>query len=327
MRVAWLIPVRDEVRWLRTAVASALAECGAADEVIVIDDGSVVPVEPELPRDARVRLLRMPRNGIACALEAGRKVTQAEFLARLDADDEALPGRLLLQRAALAEDAALAVVGGGMELVGVDGLPPGEGMRAYAEWINAVSDPAAEIFAECPLLHPAMMLRASAVAAVGGWCQGDFPEDYDLVLRLHAEGHRLGTVRAPVVRVRDHAQRASRSDPRYRGEAFDVLRRRGLRATPLRGPRRITLWCGPRAGKAWMRWLLAEGMALDRIIDIRPSHARLGIPVMPPAGLVGHAVDLLLVAVGSRGARPLIRARIAELRPDLREGEHWFFVR
>lgn len=327
MRVAWLIPVRDEVRWLREAVLSALRECVPGDEVLVIDDGSLVPVEPELPLDARVRLLRQPRLGIASALEAGRKATQAELLARLDADDEALPGRALLQREALLEDERLAVVGGGVELIGVEGHAPGEGMCAYAEWINAVVDPAAEIFAECPLLHPAMMLRAAAVAAAGGWRQGDFPEDYDLLLRLHAAGARLGRIAPPVVRVRDHGKRASRCDPRYRPEAFDLLRRLALRATLLREPRRVTLWCGPRAGKEWIRWLLAEGMAVDRIIDIRPSHARLGIPVLNPPQLRAHAVDLLLVAVGSRGARPIIRARLADIRPDLREGKDWFFVR
>jgi glycosyltransferase involved in cell wall biosynthesis len=327
MRVAWLIPVRDEVRWLGEAVNSALAECAPSDEVLVVDDGSVEPVARNLPRDPRVRCLRENRKGIAAALEAGRRATTADLLARLDADDVALSGRVAAQRRLFAEDPNVAAVGGGVELIGVDGRAPGEGMRAYAAWINSVADPALEIFVECPLLHPTLILRASALERVGGWRQGDFPEDYELLLRLHAAGFALRRVPECVLRMRDYEARTSRTDPRYRASAFEDLRRAGLRATLLAHPRRIILWCGPRAGKEWMRWLLTQGHSIQRVIDIRESHARLGIPVSPPEALRSLEVDLLLIAVGTRGAREEIRTRLSVLRPDLKEGRDVIFVR
>ncbi len=43
--VSWLIPVRNGRRWLAEALASALAECGPEDEVIVVDDLDQAKIE------------------------------------------------------------------------------------------------------------------------------------------------------------------------------------------------------------------------------------------------------------------------------------------
>jgi hypothetical protein len=44
----------------------------------------------------------------------------------------------------------------------------------------------------------------------------------------------------------------------------------------------------------------------------------------PPAALPDLDVDMLLVAVGARGARNQIRNELATLRPDLVEGHNWW---
>ncbi|MSR75029.1 MAG: glycosyltransferase family 2 protein [Planctomycetes bacterium] len=327
MRVSWLIPVRDGARWLHNAVASALADSQSDDEVIVIDDGSRDDPAAVLPCDTRVRLLRQTPQGIASALEAGRAAACGEFLARLDADDEAIAGRLRLQLAVMQQDAQVAIVGGACELVGDAGVPPGVGMLAYVAWLNSVRDPERELYVECPLLHPAMLLRSRALAESGGWRDGGFPEDYELVLRLVHAGWRLATVPQAVVRVRDHAGRLSRTDARYAPEAFDRLRREALRRGPLSVPCRVILWCGKRAGKDWLRWLLAEGHDVPVIVDIGRSKSRLGVPVVPPEFLRTASCSLLLVAVGTRGARALIREKLLQIRPDWQEGREFLIVR
>ena len=62
------------------------------------------------------------------------------------------------------------------------------------------------------------------------------------------------------------------------------------------------------------------------MIDIVPGTERGGSPLMPPEGLIDLNFDVLLVAVGRRGARQLIREDIARLRPDLIEGQDWWAV-
>lgn len=324
MRVSWLIPVRDGARWLGAAVRSALADSQPDDEVVVVDDGSRDQPASVLPADPRVRLHTQPPLGIVAALEAGRRLARHPLLARLDCDDLVVPGRLAAHRAVLA-DPAVAAVGGRARPIADHGEVP-EGMRLYVEWVNRQGDPHRELLVESPMFHPATTLRASAVEAIGGYREGPFPEDYDLFLRLATAGYRLHNVPQEVLAWRDRPGRLTRTDPRYRREAFLPLKQAWLAAGPLRERRRVVLWGANRAGRPWLRWLLDAGHDVPFVLDLAPFATRHGRPVQRPDALATASFDLLLVAVGARGARDEIRARIAAMRPELVEGRDWFAV-
>jgi glycosyltransferase involved in cell wall biosynthesis len=98
-----IIPARDEAGCIASTVQHLhleLALNGIPHEIVVVDDGSRDAPERVLPPDPRVRLLRQPASGIVAALEHGRFATDAPYLARLDCDDLALPGRIAAQLAA-----------------------------------------------------------------------------------------------------------------------------------------------------------------------------------------------------------------------------------
>lgn len=320
MKVAWLIPVRNGAPWLGEAVASALAECAPGDEVVVVDDGSTDAPERVLPRDPRVRLLRQPPLGIVAALEHGRREIDAPLIARLDADDLALPGRVVAQKAALAQDPRLAVVGGRAR----PGEMP-EGMARYVAWINRIEDPMRELLVESPLVHPSTLLRAEAVADVGGYRHGPFPEDYDLWLRL-AERWRLGVVDRETVAWRDRPGRLTRTDPRYARPAFLPLKLAWVERNLLPGKRSVIVWGAGKEGTPWLRWLRGRGAPVVAALDIKPGTTRQGVRVLPREAVRDLEVDLLLVAVGARGARDEIRGLLAAWRPDLVEGRDWWAV-
>ena len=317
-RVAWLIPVRDGARWLGDAVASALVQSRDDDEIVIVDDGSQDAPEQVLPRDPRIRLLRQPPQGIVAALEHGRKATCAPLLARLDCDDLALPGRLAAQRALLAACPDVVAVGGrALD----DDLP--EGMRRYVAWVNGLTDLHREILVESPLFHPGTTIRADALARVGGYRDGDFPEDYDLWLRLARIG-RLAAVSEPVVAWRDRPGRLTRTDPRYARRAFFGIKADHVREVVLPGARRVVVWGANKEGTPWIRWLLQQGVDVVAALDIYAGGARHGVPILAREAVRELVFDRLLVAVGSRGARDEIRAMIGQLRPDLVEGAQWW---
>src|SRR5947208_3071693 len=85
-------------RYLRPALASILEQDGVALELVVVDDGSTddtAAILDELARrDERVRVLRQPNQGLTDALVRGCSEARGEFIARQDADDVSLPGRL-----------------------------------------------------------------------------------------------------------------------------------------------------------------------------------------------------------------------------------------
>ncbi|MEM1418189.1 MAG: glycosyl transferase, partial [Myxococcota bacterium] len=186
----------------------------------------------------------------------------------------------------------------------------GEGLRRYVAWQNALLTPAdhrREAFVEAPLCHPATMLRAAALAEVGGYREGDFPEDYELWLRLLTRGWELAKLPALHLRWRHHEGRATFAHAKYRPEAFPPLRARYL--APLLDDGAFVLWGAGRTGKALARALEAEGRRPAYFLDVDPQkrEAR-GRPVRPTEALpAADASPFVVVAVGARGARTTIR--------------------
>lgn len=319
MRVSWLIPVRNGAPWLGAAVRSAVAQLGPDDEVVVVDDGSVDAPNRVLPDDPRIRLLRQPPLGIVAALERGRAACRGALIARLDADDVALPGRIDAQIALLAARPRVVAVGGRAR-IHRDGAPVPGGMVRYVDWVNGLTDPTAQRLVESPLFHPATTFRASAVQRVGGYQDDGLPEDYDLWLRLVAAGGQLANLPQPVLSIRDRPERLTRTDPRYSRAAFLRAKQRHLIATTLASPRRVAVWGAGKTGRRWRRWLTHSGHRVWGV-DVRPRPGW-----ADPVSLASEPIDVLLAAVGVPGARALIRDRVRALRPDWDEGSHWLCV-
>ncbi|HKU56220.1 MAG TPA: glycosyltransferase family 2 protein [Gaiellaceae bacterium] len=110
-RVSVLLPVRDEEPFLADCLASLSAQTLTAFEVVVVDDGSPSIAEEHARGDSRFRVMRQVPAGMVAASERAREEARAPLLARMDADDVALPERLELQVAAIEEE-GLAAVGG-----------------------------------------------------------------------------------------------------------------------------------------------------------------------------------------------------------------------
>ena len=322
MRVSWLLPFRNAEAWIQEAVDSMLADSTDEDELILVDDGSTDSGADGLPDDPRIRLIRQEPKGITAALETGRRAARGLWIARMDSDDRTLPGRLNAQVEFLEANPDVAVVGGRAELLELP--PPGQGMRLYVEWVNTLKDLHKELLVESPLFHPAACLRASAVEQVGGYRDGPFPEDYDLWLRLASRGHRLANLPETVIQIRDRGDRLTRTDPRYSKAAFRRVRCEFLQSGPLREPQKIVVWGGKKGARPWLQWLSQTPHELVAVIDIVPGAERAGRPLLPPEALTALDFDILLVSVGRRGARDLIREDIHRLRPDLEEGVDWW---
>lgn len=327
--VSWLLPVRDGERWLRDSVRSVLASLGTGDECILVDDGSARPVEDFLPSHPGLRLVRTQASGIVSALETARALAQGDYLGRVDADDRVMEGRRRAQVSWLDAHPDAGGVGGRAKMITSDGRPLAGGMSRYVRWINQLAPtddlrPAALI--ESPVFHPAVMLRASAVESVGGYRHGDFPEDYDLWLRLIGAGHTLGAVAAEVVELKDHDGRLTRTDPRYDRAAFRRLKM-AWAATHLFSPgMRVAVWGAGRAGRPWMRFLGPQGAVLSHVFDLRGGGQRRGVAIQCWTEIDSADFDLLLVCVGVATARQQIRVALAKRRPDLVEGVHWWAV-
>src|SRR5262245_3575909 len=110
--VSVLLPVRDAAVTLAAALESLRAQTLGDFEVVAVDDGSsdgsAEIADADTRADPRFRLVRQSRLGLVAALERGRALARAPLLARMDADDVALPHRLEVQVGALRSEPSLA---------------------------------------------------------------------------------------------------------------------------------------------------------------------------------------------------------------------------
>jgi hypothetical protein len=155
-------------------------------------------------------------------------------------------------------------------------------------------------------------MRREAFARVGGYRELDGPEDYDLWLRLAAQGGRFAKVPRVLFGWRDAPGRLTRTDPRYRAAAFARLKAQHLAAGPLaalRG-RPLIIWGAGRYGRWLGRTLAASGINRAAHVDIDPQkigRTRAGAPVIAPADLARYPTAFVLGAVPIPEARAQIR--------------------
>lgn len=101
--VSVVIPAYNRARWIGRAVESVLRQDPPPLEVILVDDGSTDST-PQICRALEcdtVRYVRQENQGPSVARNHGVSLARGEFVAFLDSDDLALPGRLAVQREAI----------------------------------------------------------------------------------------------------------------------------------------------------------------------------------------------------------------------------------
>ena len=312
--VSILLPVRDEGRFLGETLASLSAQTYADFEAIVVDDGSrdasAAIAEAHARDDSRFRVVRAQRAGMVAALERGRAEAEGAFIARMDGDDVAMPGRLETQLEAL-ESEGLTACGG--RIAYFPRRLVGDGGRRYERWINGLVTPEAaalDVFVECPLPHPALVVRADALAAAGGYRDCGWPEDYDLVLGLWRRGARFRNVEEVVLRWREHPDRASRTDPVFAQGAFVSCKVDHLRRSLLVGWESVVVWGAGPVGKAFARELTKHGTAVAGFVDVDPrkiGRRLYGAPVVGVEAAARFACSFALGAVAREEGRQQVR--------------------
>ena len=314
-RVSVLLPVRDGERYLPRCLESLTAQTLAEAEFLVVDDGSRDSsreiLEAWARSDDRVRVLVQPRAGLVPALERARAHARAPLLARMDADDIAHPRRLASQLALMDGNRDVVLSGCGIEYFPEERVK--DGARRYQRWLNGLVAPEEidrDVMVECPIAHPTFMMRAHAVAEVGGYRDAGWPEDYDLLLRLWEAGGRFAKVPEVLLRWRESADRLSRTDPRYGLEAFRRAKVDVLGRTLLHGRSGVLVWGAGPTGKAFARTLLEAGERVQAFVELDPrkiGQEVYGVPVVEPSGVGSFQGTFSVAAVAGSGAREEIR--------------------
>jgi len=283
-RVSVVMPVYNGMPYLPGALDSILRQTFHNFEFIVIDDGSTDDTAEVLAacaaRDRRLRVLTMAQNrGIIAALNSGLEAACGEFIARMDADDVALPERLERQVAFLDAHADHVVVGSSCSFIDTVGRVTfrdtywREIAHWELEWI-------AHFFSA--MMHPTAMFRAAPVHdnALRYQDRCRHAEDMDFFARLLMQG-KGAVLREPLLQVRRLDRGLTKS---FFSEQKRALRDTAVRYMTLRYPQ-LAARTGAISLVAGL--LQRQGVPADRSLpDVFEA-----ITLIESAFLRGHDLD------------------------------------
>lgn len=184
---------KESPLFLRQSLTSVFMQTLLSAEVVLVEDG---PLTDELyaiikefaSRHPELKVVSMPTNqGLGKALNEGLKHCSYDLVARMDTDDIAKPDRFEKQLAIFREHPEIDVVGAWIDEF--------EGEVSNVLSVRKVPEQHEDIlrFAKgrCPVNHPVVMFRKSAVLKAGGYKHFPLFEDYYLWIRMLMNGARF----------------------------------------------------------------------------------------------------------------------------------------
>ncbi|CAG0932261.1 Putative glycosyltransferase EpsE [Rhodocyclaceae bacterium] len=196
--VSVVMSVYNGAEHLQQTLRSILSQEGCELEFVVVDDGSIDDtgriLDEWAARDNRLRVIHQGNTGLTRALIRGCAEARGEFIARQDAGDISLPGRLKEQICALSKDNDLAFVSCKTQFVGPEGeyLYQQAGTGLSATPINIIDIQQPNGIIDGPSSHPSVTFRKRKYLEAGGYRpQFYFGQDWDLWYRLGMIGKFL----------------------------------------------------------------------------------------------------------------------------------------
>jgi glycosyltransferase involved in cell wall biosynthesis len=275
--VSVILPFYNAEGTLHRALESIAAQDLKDFECVMVDnnssDGSRVIAEKWTLKDKRFKLVRESRQGVMFASNKGAGEAAGKYLARMDADDVALPERLRLQSDFLDENPSYGAVAGRVLHVGDPDST--KGFQRFVEWSNSICS-YQEIyyrrFIEAPIVNPTAMWRRSTMEQHGMYLNGPFPEDYEMWLRWLDEGVKIAKLKERVLEWHDSEQRLTRTDPIYSDRSFYKVKSRYLASWLARENKfhpEVAVWGASRISRRRARMVEQHGIRISAYIDTK----------------------------------------------------------
>lgn len=203
-KIAVLLPVYsgDSPNYLQLSVNSIVQQNFNGDiHIIFCIDG---PISDELQgicdcTPNAVSLSLQTNQGLASNLNQGIRYALAndyQFIARMDADDIAMPGRIHKQHEFLIQNPNAGIVGSGCHIIDAQGTIIGHKIPSPAITLT-------DLRFRCPVIHPSIMFRKSVLTSIGEYDPSyQKSQDYDYWFRAINAGYTIHTIQEPLLKFR-----------------------------------------------------------------------------------------------------------------------------
>ena len=211
--VSIIMPVYNAAPYLAEAVDSILNQTYKNFEFIIIDDASTDGSSDILAgyagRNKRIKLLKNKRNlGISESAKKLITASKGDFIARMDADDIALPDRIARQVAHLQKHKQTVALGGRCVLIDKNGKVIGS-----KKFPTKFADIYRYIFEFVPLQQPTLMIAKNRLPKNFVYYKDGMntAEEVELFFKLFMHG-KVENLRDTVLKYRIHGNNTSLKD-------------------------------------------------------------------------------------------------------------------
>lgn len=274
--VSVIIPFYNAQDTIRNSVESIRTQTMPDFECILVDNNSTdhsnEMVRELIKNDSRFILAEEQQQGVCYASKKGSSLARGQYIARMDADDVAMPRRLELQVAFLNKNPGYGAVGGLVKFGG--DTYKAAGLYRYVQWNNSLidyNDIAINRFIESPVINPTAMWRKEAEQLGGSYRHGNYPEDYELWLRWLSKGIKIAKVPEYILQWNDSPGRLTRTHQRYSTAAFYHIKTQYLAQwLRLHNPHYpdVMIWGASRKLRKRADLLKEQGINITGYIDI-----------------------------------------------------------
>lgn len=198
-----LMPVYNAAPFLERAIKSILSQTHRDFEFLIIDNGST-DASPEIIRsfkDPRIRVVRLDKNvGPPPALNLGLRQIRTKYIARMDADDVALPNRLKAQIAFLEKHPEFVLIGSQYRTVNATGR-----VSAALPLPTTPNNIRWKLMFSSPFVHSAVVMRTQIIKTLDGYDEHfRYASDFDLWSRLVCNNYKVANLSKTYVLNRKH---------------------------------------------------------------------------------------------------------------------------
>jgi glycosyltransferase involved in cell wall biosynthesis len=200
--VSVVLPVYNAQPYLKESIESILNQTFTNFEFIIINDGStdnsLSIIQTYADIDNRIILISRENKGLVASLNEGIQIAKTELIARMDADDIALPTRLEKQLQYLNDNEGVICLGSQTIIIDSNSLE----LTIQAQPTEHDEILKILLKGHCSLTHPSVIYKKERFNKVGGYNIELYPaEDYDLWLRLSEVG-TIANLGEPFIKYR-----------------------------------------------------------------------------------------------------------------------------
>lgn len=217
--VSILLPVYNSERWIRKTIESLLSQTHKELQIVIVNDGSTDNSENEILsfKDSRICYYYKEHSGLPKTLNYGLQRCESDLVARIDADDYAVPDRIRIQLNFLKKNPEYGVVGTNFFLIDSN-----DKILLKAKLPKSHNDIESQLPRKCCLLHGSIIFNKNIINSINGYDENKkTAEDWDLLLKLIGKT-KFYNIQDYLMYIRKHSSNISNPSDIFNKENEDV---------------------------------------------------------------------------------------------------------